>query len=89
MWVRSRHSLDLTREETLGGQIDAQAQLYELLVNLIVVDGIIQVCQACTTGIRLLALRELSDSVGLVVVLDMLPRTCDANTVQQLQEVKV
>ena len=81
--------LDLTCEDIVGGHIDAQAQLYQLLVNLIVVDGIIQVCQAWTDGNRLQALRELSDSVGVVVLLDMFPRTCDGHTVQQLKEVKI
>ena len=81
--------LDLTCEDVVGGHIDAQAQLYQLLVNLVVVDGIIQVCQAWTNRDRLQPLREFSDSVGVVVLLNMLPRTCDGNTVQQLKEVKI
>ena len=81
--------LDLTCEDIVGGHIDAQAQLYQLLVNLIVVDGIIQVCQAWPNRDRLQPLRELSDRVGVVVLLDMLPRTCDGHTVQQLKEVEI
>ena len=81
--------LDLTCEDVVGWHIDAQAQLYQLLVNLIVIDSIIQVCQAWTDGNRLQPLRELSDSVGVVVLLDMLPRSCDGNTVQQLEEVEI
>ena len=81
--------LDFACKDVVGGHIDAQAQLYQLLVNLIVVDGIIQVCQAWTDGNRLQALRELSDSVGVIVLLDMLPRTCDGHTVQQLKEVEI
>ena len=50
--------LDLTCEDVVGGHIDAQAQLYQLLVNLVVVDGIIQVCQAWTNRDRLQPLRE-------------------------------
>ena len=81
--------LDLTCEDVVGGRIDAQAQLNQLLINFVVVDGIIQVRQAWTDGNRLQPLRELSDSVGVVVLLDMLPRTCDGNTVQQLEEVEI
>ena len=81
--------LDLTCEDVVGGHIDAQAQLNQLLINFVVVDGIIQVCQTWPNGDRLQPLRELSDSVGVVVLLDMLPRTCDGNTVQQLEEVEI
>ena len=81
--------LDLTCEDVVGGHIDAQAQLNQLLINFVVVDGIIQVCQTWPNGDRLQPLWELSDSVGVVVLLDMLPRTCDGNTVQQLEEVEI
>ena len=81
--------LELTCEDIVGGHIDAQAQLNQLLINFVVVDGIIQVRQAWTDGNRLQPLWELSDSVGVVVLLDMLPRTCDGNTVQQLEEVEI
>ena len=81
--------LDFTCEDVVGGHIDAQAQLHQLLVNLVVVDGIIQICQAWTDRDRLQSLRELSNSVCVIVLLDMLPRTCDGHTVQQLKEVEI
>ena len=81
--------LDFTCKDIVGGHIDAQAQLYQLLVNLVVVDGIIQVCQTWTDRDRLQSLRELSNSVCVIVLLDVLTGTCDGHTVQQLEEVEV
>lgn len=68
----------LTCEDVVGGAYRrTSSATNQLLINFVVVDGIIQVCQGMAERNRLVQpLWELSIAIGVVILLDMLPRTC-------------
>ena len=42
--------LELAGENVIGGRIHTQRELHELLINLVIVDGVVQIRQAGTFG---------------------------------------
>ena len=70
-------------------RIDAQGKLYQLVINLVVVNGIVQIRQTRTEGYRLQPLRELTHFIRVIVFFDMLARPGKGHTVQQLEEIEI
>ena len=81
--------LQLTRKDIVRWRIYAQRQLHQLVIDLVVVDGISQIRQTRTQRNRFQSLRELSDLIGIVIFFDMLTRPGNRHTVQQFKEIKI
>ena len=87
--VKLRVFFHSARQNKVGGRVNRQIQKHQLLKNLVVVDGILQIRQVRTQRDRLQARGECADGACVIVFLNVLAGTGNRDAVQQLKKVEV
>ena len=87
--VKLRVFFHSARQNKVGRRVNRQIQKHQLLENLVVVDGILQIRQMWAQRDGLQARRECADVACVIVFLNVLAGTGNRDTVQQLKKVEV
>ena len=77
------------RVDVVRRRIDAECELHELLVDLMVVDRVRQICELRTKGDGFETRGEFANGARVIIFLDVSARARDGDAVEQLEEVKV